>query len=87
MKRDRTVQTKVALQNIGYVSDLGPRTKVAWVLFLYPWYCGEFVDINFNVASYDKIVLQMFGRGRDHSCNPTCLLCPCGWAVEKKELI
>ncbi len=24
------VQTEVALQNIGYVSDLGPHMKVAW---------------------------------------------------------
>ncbi len=27
------VQTEVALQNIGYVSDLGPHMKVAWAWF------------------------------------------------------
>ncbi len=30
MKCDMAVQTEVALQNIGYVSDLGPHMKVAW---------------------------------------------------------
>ncbi len=33
MKCDMAVQTEVALQNIGYVSDLGPHMKVAWALF------------------------------------------------------
>lgn len=33
MKCDMTVQTEVALQNIGYVSGLGPHTKVAWIGF------------------------------------------------------
>ncbi len=30
MKCDMAVQTEVALQNIGYVSDLGPHMKVGW---------------------------------------------------------
>ncbi len=30
MKCDIAVQTEVALQNMGYVSDLGPHMKVAW---------------------------------------------------------
>ncbi len=30
MKCDMAVQTEVALQNIGYVSDLEPHMKVAW---------------------------------------------------------
>ncbi len=31
MKCDMVVQTEVALQNIVYVSDLGPHMKVDWV--------------------------------------------------------
>ncbi len=30
MKCDVAIQTEVALQNIGYASDLGPHMKVAW---------------------------------------------------------
>ncbi len=30
MKCHMAVQTEVALQKIGYVSDLGPHVKVAW---------------------------------------------------------
>ena len=30
---DLAVQTEVAFQKIGYVSDLGPHTQVAWVAF------------------------------------------------------
>ncbi len=33
MKCDVAVQTDVARQNIGYVSDLGPHMKVAWAWF------------------------------------------------------
>ncbi len=33
MKCDMAVQTEVALQSIGYVSDLGPHIKVAWAWF------------------------------------------------------
>ncbi len=33
MKCDMAVQTEVALQNTGYVSDLGPHMEVAWAWF------------------------------------------------------
>lgn len=33
MKRTMMVQTKVAMQNIGYVYELEPHTKVCWVRF------------------------------------------------------
>ncbi len=33
MKCDMAVQTEFALQNIGYLSDLGPHMKVAWAWF------------------------------------------------------
>lgn len=37
MKCDMTRQTDVALQNNGYVSDVGPHMKVSWVGFERNW--------------------------------------------------